>query len=170
MAKGEQAGFLGRLAVLSTFSAAMGYLEAMVVVYLRRIMPIADWNRQVTDYGSLVAFLEKHQVMWTEQTREAATIIMLIAVALLAGSTVRQKFGAFLWSFATWDLFYYISLYLLIKWPPSLATWDVLFLIPKPWVSPVYIPVIISLGMLMVGFFLLKSEGGRAKKSPKGGK
>jgi hypothetical protein len=167
MAKGEQAGFLGRLTILSTYSIAMAYLEAMIVVYLRRLMPIADWNRQVTDCASLITFLEKHQVLWTEQTREAATIIMLIAVALMAGSTIRQKLGAFLWSFALWDLFYYIFLYMLIKWPSNLATWDVLFLIPRPWVSPVYIPVIISLGMLMAGIFLLKSDGGKTKAASK---
>ena len=66
-----------------------------------------------------------------------ATILMLVILALLVGGKWLEKMVVFLWTFAFWDLFYYLSLYLLIKWPPSLTTIDVLFLIPRPWIAPV---------------------------------
>jgi hypothetical protein len=69
---------------------------------------------------------------------------MLAAVALLAGTDWRERAAAFLWTFAFWDLFYYAALYLLLRWPPTLTTLDVLFLIPVPWVAPVWVPIGIS--------------------------
>lgn len=69
---------------------------------------------------------------------------MLLTLALLVGTSWLDKAIVFLWTFAIWDLFYYISLYLLIKWPSKLTTIDVLFLIPRPWIAPVWIPIGIS--------------------------
>lgn len=77
-------------------------------------------------------------------TREAATIVMLMILAYLTGTSWVEKGIFFLWTFAFWDLFYYLSLYILIKWPPSFTTIDVLFLIPKPWIAPVWFPIGIS--------------------------
>jgi len=77
-------------------------------------------------------------------TREAATIIMLVVIAYLSGNSWVEKGIFFLWTFAFWDLFYYLSLYILIKWPPTLKTIDVLFLIPKPWIAPVWFPIGVS--------------------------
>jgi hypothetical protein len=79
-----------------------------------------------------------------EMTREVATIIMLVVIARISGVTWIERGIFFLWTFAFWDLFYYLSLYILIKWPPSLNTIDVLFLIPRPWIAPVWVPVGIS--------------------------
>jgi len=89
-------------------------------------------------------------------TREAATIVMLVALALLTGQGWLEQSMIFLWAFAFWDLFYYVSLYLVIKWPPSLKTLDVLFLIPCPWIAPVWFPVSVSLTtILLIAVFYL---------------
>jgi hypothetical protein len=146
----------------------MAYLEAMVVIYLRMILPMAEWNR-LTSPASVASFLQKYHVLWTEQTREAATIIMLLAVAIISGLNARQKIAYFLWTFGVWDIFYYVSLYALIKWPPGLATMDLLFLIPGPWIAPVYLPVMISAGMLVLAVVILWLETGGGKK-PSGSK
>jgi hypothetical protein len=69
---------------------------------------------------------------------------MLVVIAYLTGSSWAERGIFFLWTFAFWDLFYYLSLYLLIKWPPSFSTIDVLFLIPKPWIAPVWFPIGVS--------------------------
>jgi hypothetical protein len=81
--------------------------------------------------------------------REFATIIMLIGVGILAGKNRLQRFAFFLYSFAVWDIFYYVFLKILLNWPQSLFTWDILFLIPVPWVGPVIAPCIISLSMIL---------------------
>lgn len=137
------------LALLALFGIAMAHLEGVVVVYLRKALGIIDSE---SNKESLEKFPERY--LKIEMTREAATIIMLVVIAYLAGGTWIEKGVLFLWTFAFWDLFYYLSLYILIKWPPKLTTIDVLFLIPKPWIAPVWFPVSVS-GMTIIVIALL---------------
>ena len=117
----------------------MAHFEGVVVVYLRKVlgMPDSESNKESVD-----KFPERY--LHIEMSREAATIVMLVVIALLVGETWTEKGVFFLWTFAFWDLFYYLSLYILIKWPSKLTTIDVLFLIPKPWIAPVWFPVAVS--------------------------
>jgi hypothetical protein len=79
-----------------------------------------------------------------EPLREAATMIMLVAVALLSAASRRERCAAFLWTFAAWDISYYAALWATVGWPPSLSAPDVLFLIPVPWLAPVWFPLLVS--------------------------
>ena len=79
---------------------------------------------------------------------------MLVVIAWLTGTGWIEKGIFFLWTFAFWDLFYYLSLYILIKWPPKLTTIDVLFLIPKPWIAPVWFPIGVSALTILTILFL----------------
>ncbi|MCX6329828.1 MAG: hypothetical protein NTZ85_10020 [Bacteroidia bacterium] len=128
-----------KLILLAVFGIAMAHLEGVVVVYLRKSLGMLDSE-------SNKEFVEKFpkRFLYIEMTREAATIIMLVVIAYLVGNTWLEKGIFFLWTFAFWDLFYYLSLYILIKWPPDLKTIDVLFLIPVPWITPVWFPVAVS--------------------------
>jgi hypothetical protein len=117
----------------------MAHLEGVVVVYLRKVLGVQDTD---SNKKSLDDFPK--EILLIEKTREAATIVMLVALALVVGRTWLEIGLVFLWTFAFWDLFYYVSLYVLIKWPPKLTSMDVLFLIPRPWVAPVWVPVGIS--------------------------
>jgi hypothetical protein len=128
-----------KLLLLAIFGIAMAHLEGVVVVYLRKTLGINDTE---SNRATLNNFPKR--LIFIEQTREAATIIMLAALAYLVGITWTEKIIVFLWTFAFWDLFYYVSLYVLIKWPSKLTTTDVLFLIPAPWIAPVWFPVLIS--------------------------
>jgi len=128
-----------KLVLLAVFGIAMAHFEGVVVVYLRKALGILDSE---SNKESLNEFPRRY--LNIEMTREAATIVMLVIIAWLAGYSWVDKIVFFLWTFAFWDLFYYISLYILIKWPPSLRTIDVLFLIPKPWIAPVWFPVGVS--------------------------
>jgi hypothetical protein len=93
-----------------------------------------------------------------EWTREIATIVMLIAVGWLAGKNPLQRFAYFLFSFAIWDIFYYVALKVLIDWPASLLTWDLLFLIPVAWAGPVLAPIICSFTMIMLSIALVQRQ------------
>ena len=128
-----------KLILLALFGIAMAHFEGVVVVYLRKALGIVDSasNKQATDQ------IPK-RYLYIEMTREAATIIMLVVIAYLAGNSWIEKGIFFLWTFAFWDLFYYVSLYILIKWPPTFKTIDVLFLIPVPWIAPVWFPLAVS--------------------------
>jgi hypothetical protein len=130
---------ISKLSLLAIFGIAMAHLEGVVVVYLRKAlgMPDSESNKE-----SVEKFPERY--LRIEMTREAATIIMLVIIGYLTGGSWIEKGLFFLWTFAFWDLFYYLSLYILIKWPPRFTTIDVLFLIPKPWIAPVWFPITIS--------------------------
>jgi hypothetical protein len=139
---------------LITYAIAMAYVESAVVVYLRALY-----------YPQGLAFplvpLPPDMVA-IEIGREAATLVMLLGVAMLAGKERWERFIAFCVSFGVWDLFYYVWLWLLLRWPPSLLTWDVLFLIPVPWTGPVLAPVVVSI-LLVIGGLLLWSKGARGE-------
>jgi hypothetical protein len=138
---------------LTLFSIAMGFMETVIVVYLRKLYYPNGFQFPLVamDYGILKA----------ELLREAATVIMLLAIGILTGKTPAQKFAFFIYCFAIWDIFYYVFLKALLDWPQSLFTWDILFLIPVPWVGPVMAPCIVSLTMiaLAVGIIYLQEKG-----------
>jgi hypothetical protein len=128
-----------KLSLLSLFGIAMAHFEGVVVVYLRKVLGMLDSE---SNQESVDKFPKRY--LNIEISREVATIVMLVAIAFLTGETWIEKGIFFLWTFAFWDLFYYLSLYILIKWPPKLTTIDVLFLIPVPWIAPVWFPVAVS--------------------------
>jgi hypothetical protein len=122
--------FLKVAIILICYSIAMAFLETTVVVYLRKLYyPEGfDFPLKALDFSiGIIEFL-----------REFATLVMILTVALLTGKTKNEKFAAFIFIFAVWDIFYYIFLYVTLGWPSSLWTWDILFLIPTTWVGPVY--------------------------------
>jgi hypothetical protein len=144
---------IAKLLLLAIFGIAMAHLEGVVVVYLRKAIGMLDSE---SNKESVEKFPKRY--LNIEMTREAATIIMLVVIAYLTGGSWIEKGVFFLWTFAFWDLFYYLSLYILIKWPPTLTTIDVLFLIPKPWIAPVWLPVSIS-GLTILVIALLAIIG-----------
>ena len=140
-----------KLLLLAIFGIAMAHLEGVVVVYLRKALGMLDSE---SNKESIEKFPKRY--LNIEMTREAATIVMLLLIAFLVGTNWVEKGIFFLWTFAFWDLFYYLSLYILIKWPPTFTTIDVLFLIPKPWIAPVWFPIGISgLTILIISILAL---------------
>jgi hypothetical protein len=143
-----------QLAISGLFAAAFGFLEAVVVVYLRAavgLLPgyqgtLSDVIRMSGQYyvqSQAIAQFPK-SLLTLEVLREAATILMLFSVALLTSASSRARAAVFLWTFAIWDIAYYAALWATVRWPLSLKDPDVLFLIPVPWLSPVWFPVLVS--------------------------
>jgi hypothetical protein len=122
------------------FAIAMGFMESAVVVYLRELYYKDGFNFPLK---VIPAFIGR-----VEFFREAGTIIMLVAIGIVAGKTRLQRFAYFVFAFAVWDIFYYIFLYVSLGWPQSLNTWDILFLIPVPWVGPVWAPCLLCALMI----------------------
>ncbi len=135
------------LLVVSLFSIAMGLLESAVVIYMREILYPEGFGFPMSPV--------QPDMMLTELLREGATIIMLLGIGFLAGRNTSERFAWFLYSFAIWDIFYYVFLWLLIGWPPSLMTHDVLFLLPSTWIGPVITPLIVSLTMMAFALLIL---------------
>ncbi len=134
------------LLTTAIFSAAFGFVEAAVVIYLRIAIGLNPETQALSLSNELPQTLFAIEIF-----REIATIIMLVSIALLSVKATKERFAVFLWTFAAWDIFYYVGLWLAVGWPSSLLTQDILFLIPVPWISQVWFPVLVSLlGMLAV--------------------
>jgi len=139
---------------VSTFAVAFAWVETAVVLYLREkyfhgsfYFPIfIKWED-----GKLVI----DHIMRVELGREIATILMLASVGCMAGKNAWQKFSFFMIAFGIWDIFYYIWLWVAIRWPESLMTWDLLFFVPLPWVGPVITPALIALVMVVAGTLII---------------
>jgi len=132
---------------LAIFSIAMGYMESAVVIYLRKLYYPDGFQFPLVTLDTSIGLVEI--------LREAATIIMLLGVGILSAKTTALRLAHFIFCFAIWDLSYYIFLWIFLGWPDSLFTWDILFLIPVPWVGPVITPGIVSLTMMLLALSII---------------
>jgi hypothetical protein len=154
---------LKRFCIVVLFSIAFGYIEAAVVVYLREIFHPDGFTFPMTVFGTGPLW---KRFLLTEIGREAATIVLVLTGAWLFGRNRQERFAYFLTIFAVWDIFYYVWLKVLLNWPASIMDWDVLFLIPITWASPVLYPVLISMTMLACAvIMLLRSSRARTIKA-----
>ncbi len=139
---------------LGIYAIAMAYLEAAVVVYLRELY----YPENILQIFPPRLFRPLDVIV--ELGREAATLVMMAAVAMLAERTNRvRQFAAFVFQFGVWDVFYYVWLKVLIGWPVSWGEWDILFLIPWAWFGPWITPVMIALLFAVWGSWILGREG-----------
>jgi len=141
---------LRRLFWAGIFGITMGYFEASVVVYLRAIY--------YPEGFSFPLAVGRTDLLLVELGRELMSIGMILAVAALAGRNLFERFSIYCFIFGVWDILYYIFLKLTINWPPSLFTWDILFLIPVPWVGPVWAPVLCSLCFIISCILIVRCE------------
>lgn len=130
------------------FAVAMAAVEAAVVVYLRALYYPEGFD------VILKAFSNQHIAV--EIGRELATLVMLLTVAGILGRERWERFGWFVFLFGIWDIFYYVWLKVMIDWPLTFTDWDILFLIPAPWVGPVVAPILVSCLMIYVGIALTR--------------
>ena len=137
--------FRATAVVVLVYAGAMAYLEAAVVVYRQLAL-----GGQVGVLFPLPAS-ETGNLLAIEVGREVATLVMIAAVGLLVGRTWLERLA---WSavvFGAWDIGYYAWLHVFSGWPPTLDTTDLLFLVPIPWVGPVWSPVAVSAALVGVG-------------------
>jgi hypothetical protein len=144
-----------RWAVVLAFAMAMAWVEASSVYYIRtlvdRIEPYqVDPLPQDTMNGAL-----GNVELW----REAATLIMIAMLGVLAGRTWRHRVGYAAVAFGVWDVFYYVFLRVISGWPRTLLDWDILFLLPLPWWGPVLAPVSIAMVMIVWGTLVTQRAG-----------
>jgi len=137
-----------KVVFLGVFAAAMAFVEAAVVIYLRALIGV----------GPLFPMKDLPPAIVTvEIAREAATLIMLLCAASLVVRGGARRLGAFLLLFSVWDGFYYLWLYVAAGWPSGVTDWDILFLIPLPWVGPVWSVLLLCAGMLAFSVLFLRA-------------
>ena len=128
------------------FAIAMAWVEAATVYYLRVMTDRIDpYQANPLPIRGILAQVEL--------VREAATLVMLLTVGMLAGRTWPRRLGYTAIAFGVWDILYYVFLRLTSGWPKSVFDWDILFLLPLPWWGPVLAPVSIAVLMIVWGTF-----------------
>jgi hypothetical protein len=126
------------------FASGMAWVEAASVYYLRALVGRIEPYQQnpLPIHGALGE---------VELVREAATLVMLLTIGMLAERTWHKRLAYSAIAFGVWDILYYVFLRVMTGWPRSLFDWDVLFLLPLPWWGPVLAPVSIALLMIVWG-------------------
>ncbi|WP_456382091.1 hypothetical protein [Hydrogenimonas sp.] len=141
-------GLFRKLFWLFVWGITFGFIESSVVVYLRALY-----------YPEGFAFplvpIEP-KILINEIVREATTLLIIWATATLSFERMQSKVAAFFLLFGIWDIFYYVFLEIVLDWPASPMTWDILFLIPVPWVGPVWAPVLVAVTLVAYGIYVLK--------------
>jgi hypothetical protein len=138
-------GSIRILVLLTLFATAMAQVEAALVVHLRSIYYPAD------PLSLFPMALLSPRDLRIELVRELATVVMILGVALLAARGAVRVFAAFVYVFGLWDILYYAWLKIMIGWPTAWLEWDVLFLIPWPWLGPWITPALIALLFVIWG-------------------
>lgn len=131
---------------VTIFAITMGIFEGAVVVYLRALYYPEGFNFPLIPLDNYIAI--------TELIRELASLFMLLSVGIIAGKNFSQRFAWFIYSFAVWDIIYYMFLWLILAWPENLLTWDILFLLPVTWTGPVIAPILISMLMILLAMII----------------
>jgi hypothetical protein len=146
-----KAGDRTRWTIVVAFAVAMAWVEAASVFYIRALVDrIEPYQANPLPLNPALGNVE----LW----REAATLVMLATLGLLAGRTWRRRVGYAALAFGIWDIFYYVFLRLISGWPKSLLDWDILFLLPLPWWGPVLAPISIALVMIVWGTLVTQSD------------
>lgn len=144
------------------WAVAFAFVESAVVDYLRALYcPLAHggFKFPIQTVEQIRALGEEHwRRLIVELGRELATLVMLATVGIVAGKNRRESWAYFMIAFGVWDIFYYLWLKLFLDWPPSIMTWDLLFLVPVPWVAPVLAPILVSLALITSGITVLCYE------------
>ena len=145
---------------LTVYAICMANVEASLVVHLRTIY----YPGNPVEIFPLS--LLSHRDLFIELFRELATILMIFSVAVLSVREKHRQFGAFLFVFGLWDLFYYLWLKIIIGWPVRWLEWDVLFLIPWPWLAPWITAAFIAVIMVAGGFRMLMLDAKSEMSGP----
>jgi len=126
----------------------IGWFEAAIVVDLRALFYPNGFTFPLV--------VMPNRLLAVEVAREACSLVLLAAIAWLAGQRRAERWGAFLLLFGIWDLFYYVVLKLVLDWPAGmdLGTRDILFLIPLPWSGPIWAPALVATLFVATGSYL----------------
>jgi hypothetical protein len=141
-----------RWMLVVVFAIGMAWVEAATVYYLRvavdRVIP---YQANPLPMAGVMG--------QAELVREAATLVMLFIIGMLAGRTWSVRLGYSAIAFGVWDIFYYVFLKVISGWPQSVFDWDILFLLPLPWWGPVLAPICIALLMIVWGTLVTGRTG-----------
>ncbi len=139
-----------KLSYLLLFAFILAFIVAATVTYLRLKFSPQECDlplKHPPDFPVTIEIL-----------RELATLLLVFMVSWLVGQNIRQRLAYLMFTFGCWDIFYYLALKLTLNWPSALLDWDILFIVPVPWLAPVLAPLLVALSMVIAALIALYIE------------
>jgi hypothetical protein len=169
LGRGTVPGWIGLAAAIVGCGLSFGFVEAAVVIDLRTVYePLQQELHPGTRPGEQFPAVTLDELraaspqgLWllkVELARELATMVMLATLGLAAGGRPLRRLAAFVAAFGVWDLAFYLWLRLIIGWPATVWTWDLLFLLPVPWSAPVLAPMLVAATMTVAGLHAIARD------------
>ncbi len=118
---------------------ALGYWEASTISLLRHTLRIPDGAPNILLLEQLTG-----RALRMEKIREVSTCVVILILSMMTSRSILHSVLLFGWTYAVWNLAYYGWLRLLVHWPRSLLPLDILSFVPRPWLAPVWLPIMSS--------------------------
>lgn len=144
----------GYLIALTALALALGYLDAVSRFYLCGTLEIAQ---ESGDFAGAVVEALPDRVVALEQTRHAALVLVIVAVAVIAGRNGVQQAGTFCFALGAWGVLRYAALRSIVNWPNTLADTDAVLLLPRTVYAPLWMIIVIALGLASIGVALIRA-------------
>lgn len=152
--------------VITTCTAGLicGFIDALFTIYYRKIIPAAQWALTEGVPSKIKALFGKYNLLWTEQAREAAILLLLLLISLLIANQ-SKRWAALLISIASWKAGRLLSLYFLIDWPKNITSYDILSIWPYAAVIPIWATTAFCLFLTIAAYLILKRNNGSSAKN-----
>lgn len=139
-----------KLLILTIYSTSLAFAVASSIYFLRLHYYPTGFQFPIDPISGTPLLVEYF--------RETSSLILIFIASYLIGKNFREKFASFMFIFGVWDIFYYVWLYFLLDWPPSILTWDLLYVIPVLWVGPVLAPLIVCVVLISSALIIFYFE------------
>lgn len=145
---------LSYLIALTALCIAIGYVDAVATFYVRGTLQVAQ---EGGNFAQAVTEAMPPRTIALEQTRQAATILVLITVAIVAGRNLYQQLGTAFLVIGGWVIFRYVAIRTITDWPETLTDVDTVLYLPHAVYAPVWMPIVIALGVAAIGVTLIRT-------------
>ncbi len=142
------------LTSLAALCIALGYVDAVATFYMRGTLDVAQ---EGADFARAAVEAMPARTVALEQTRLAATLLLLITVAVIAGRNALQQWGTFVCALGSWTVLRYAAMRTITDWPQSLWSTDAFVLGPHPVYVPVWMALLVGLALAGVGVALIRA-------------
>mgnify|MGYP000975232022 CR=1 FL=1 len=145
---------LSYLISLTALCIALGYVDAVATFYVRGMLQV---SQEGGGFAQAVTEAMPPRIIALEQTRQAAMLLVLVVIAVVAGRNLHQQFGTAFFAIGGWIICRYIAIRTITDWPGSLADADTVLYLPEPIYAPLWMPVVVALGLSALGVTLVRA-------------
>ncbi|MGD9497028.1 MAG: hypothetical protein AB7Y46_12090 [Armatimonadota bacterium] len=145
---------LGYLIALTALSICLGYVDAVASFSVRGTLEVAQ---EGANFARVMGEAMPARTVALEQTRQAASVLLLAAVAFVAGRNGLQQWGTFIFTLGAWTVLRYAAIRTITNWPESLASTDLITLLPRPAYVPVWMALVAGLALSGLGVALIRA-------------